>query len=235
MFKKKFYRQDRFSQEVNNNDRPLTNSCHCNTWVHWVRPGSRYSLVSILALYARTSTDKQEKGLEAQIRTLVEYCKREGITEYEIFADEGVSGAKDSRPELNRMLTAVRAGKVSGVLVYSFSRFARSTRFLVNAVEEFRKLNVEFSSYTEKVDTTTPAGKLFLTMIAAMAQFERDVTAERVKNGLKNARAKGKILGRPKLRKDEPIRDLNAKGLTALEIAAKLGISRGAVYRALKH
>lgn len=187
-----------------------------------------------LALYARTSTDKQDKGLESQIRTLKEHCAREEITDYEIFADEGVSGTKDSRPELNKMLAAVRAGKVSGVLVYSFSRFARSTRFLVNSVEEFRKLNVEFSSYTEKVDTNTPAGKLFLTMIAAMAQFERDVTAERVRNGLKNARAKGKTLGRPKKREDAPIMSLYHGGVSASEIANRLGVSRGAVYRAIK-
>jgi DNA invertase Pin-like site-specific DNA recombinase len=187
-----------------------------------------------IALYVRTSTDKQEKGLESQIRTLKAHCEREGITDFEVFADEGVSGTKDSRPGLNRMLSAVRAGTVDGVLVYSFSRFARSTRFLVNMVEEFRKLNVEFSSYTEKVDTTTPAGKLFLTMIAAMAQFERDVTAERVRNGLANARAKGKTLGRPKKRQDAPILMLHHQGTPAAEIATFLGISRGAVYRAIR-
>lgn len=187
-----------------------------------------------IALYARTSTDKQEKGLEAQIRTLKEYCEREGITDFEVFADEGVSGTKDSRPELNRMLVAVRAGKIGQVLVYSFSRFARSTRFLVNMVEEFRKLNVEFSSYTEKVDTTTPAGKLFLTMIAAMAQFERDVTAERVRNGLKNAVAKGKTLGRPRKRDDVAILTRHRAGAVVQAIATELGISRGAVYRAIR-
>lgn len=187
-----------------------------------------------LALYVRTSTDKQEKGLEAQVRTLKGHCEREGIVDFEVFSDDGISGTKDSRPELDRMLKEVRAGRISGVLVYSFSRFARSTRFLVNAVEEFRRLNVEFISYTEKVDTTTPAGKLFFTLIAAMAQFERDVTADRVRNGLKNAVAKGKVLGRPKKRQDGPIMALLSSGKKPDEVALELGISRGAVYRALK-
>lgn len=187
-----------------------------------------------LAIYSRTSTGKQDTGLEAQQRTLREWCKLNGHEGYLEFSDAGVSGMKSSRPEFDRMMEQVRAGEIGTVLVYSFSRFARSTKHLIDSLEEFNRLGVSFISKTEQIDTSTPIGKAMFTIISAIAQLERDLTAERVKNGLKNARAKGKKLGTPKRIKDDEIRQLRAEGLAPNAIARQLEVSVRSVYRALK-
>jgi len=191
---------------------------------------------ALLATYGRTSTDKQDKGLEAQQRTLREWCKANGHKKYLEFADAGVSGMKSSRPEFDRMMKEVRAGKIHTVLVYSFSRFARSTKHLIDSLEEFNRLGVTFISKTEAIDTSTPIGKAMFTIIAAIAQLERDLTAERVRNGLRNAVAKGKKLGRPKTagKKAAEVLRRRAKGIEPEVIAEQLGVSRASVYRMLK-
>jgi DNA invertase Pin-like site-specific DNA recombinase len=189
----------------------------------------------LLAIYSRTSTDFQDKGLEAQNRALEDYCKAKGLSNYLKFSDNAISGMKASRPEFNRMMAAARAGEIHTILVYSFSRFARSTRHLLESLEEFQRLGIAFVSLTEQVDTNTPIGRAFFTIIAAIAQLERDLTAERVRNGLRNARAKGKILGTPKRVPDEKIRELRELGLEIKAITLKLGVSRASVYRALSH
>lgn len=189
-----------------------------------------------LALYARTSTDDQKTGLEAQERALREYLTYRKIPAESVleFRDDGVSGTKRSRPGFDRMMAAVRSGEVKTVLVYSFSRFARNTRHLLDALEEFGERGVSFISLSEQIDTSSSVGKFLFTIFAALAQFERDQTAERVKNGLKNARAKGKRLGAPKRIKDEDIRKLKASGWLIPQIVRELGVSRRSVYRALK-
>jgi DNA invertase Pin-like site-specific DNA recombinase len=106
-----------------------------------------------VALYARVSTADQTSGLEAQMRTLKEFCERNSIVDYEFFTDENQSGAKVSRPSLDRMMIAVRNGEISKVVVYSFSRFARSTTHLLTALEEFRERQVDFISMTEQIQT----------------------------------------------------------------------------------
>jgi DNA invertase Pin-like site-specific DNA recombinase len=188
-----------------------------------------------VALYARVSTEKQEKGLEAQQRALEEYCKTRSIDDFVLFSDEAVSGAKSSRPGLNKMMIDVRAGKIRSVVVYSFSRFARSTTHLLDTLEEFRKLEVTFVSLTENIDTNGPMGKLIFTIFAAIAEFERELIRERVRNGLKNARAKGKQLGRPSetAQHYDEVHALHDQGLTYRKIARQLGISMSAVVRAL--
>ncbi len=193
-------------------------------------------VAKILATYTRTSTDHQDSGLEAQQRTLREWCKANGHEKYLEFSDAGVSGMKSSRPQFNDMMARVRAGEIGTVLVYSFSRFARSTKHLVDSLEEFNRLGVTFISKTEQIDTSTPIGKAMFTIIAAMAQLERDLTAERVRNGLRNAVAKGKKLGRPKTagKKAAKVRKLHASGALPEAIAEQLGVSRASVYRMLK-
>lgn len=189
-----------------------------------------------LAIYSRTSTDKQEKGLESQQRALHDYLTYKKIPPDQVleFSDDGVSGMKRSRPGFDKMMEAVRGGAVHTVLVYSFSRFARSTKHLIDAVDEFRELGVDFVSLTEQVDTSTAVGKFLFTIFAALAQFERDQTVDRVKNGLKNARAKGKILGRRKDPKRDDARILAElkKNPCVAEVAKLLGVSRAMVYRA---
>ena len=100
------------------------------------------------ALYARVSTDQQSTGLESQVRILKDYCSKNDILDYEMFTDEGISGTKSSRPALDRMIAAVNNGEISSVVVYSFSRFARSTTHLLNDLQIFKSKNVAFVSIT---------------------------------------------------------------------------------------
>ena len=181
------------------------------------------------ALYARVSTSDQKFGLESQIRVLKEHCEKNSIENYELFTDENFSGAKASRPSLDRMMAAVRSGEISCVCVYSFSRFARSTTHLLSAMEEMLKHNVDFISLTEKIETNSPMGRAFFTVIAAISQLERELIVERVKNGLRNAKAKGKILGRKKTRNSELIRALLKSGMTFRAAAKVAGCSQGSI------
>jgi DNA invertase Pin-like site-specific DNA recombinase len=176
------------------------------------------------------STADQTSGLEAQVRTLKEFCEKHQITNFELFADENQSGAKASRPSLDRMMAAVRNGEIDKVVVYSFSRFARSTTHLLGALEEFRRVNVSFISYTEQIDTNSPMGRAFFTVIAAIAQLERELIVERVKNGLRNAKAKGKHIGRKKTRNSSLIRALLMKKIPYRKIAEIANCSHGSIY-----
>lgn len=172
------------------------------------------------AVYLRVSTDRQSSGLEAQERVLKMYLEANGLDDYTIYRDEGVSGAKANRPQLDLMMTKVRALEYGGVLVYSFSRFARSTRHLLTALEEFQQLGVTFMSLTEKVDTSSPMGRALFTIISAISQLERELVGERVRNGLANAKAKGKRLGRPRTRPDQLIHELLDRGFSYRKIAS---------------
>ncbi len=184
-----------------------------------------------VCLYARVSTDQQGSGLEAQVRALKEYCRLNNIENYELFADENQSGTKNSRPALDRMMMAVRNDETECVVVYSFSRYARSTTHMLAGLEEMKKHNTNFVSLTEKVDTSSPIGKAMFVIISAIAALERDLIAERVKNGLANARAKGKLIGRKKLRDSDLIRKLLKTGLTYRAISVIAKCSHGSVHQ----
>ncbi len=172
-------------------------------------------------LYARVSTGEQNEGM--QVREMLELAKRRDW-ETEMFIDAGYSGAKDTRPELDRMMQLVRRGKCDAVLVYRFDRFARSTRHLVNALDEFRALGVQFISVHESIDTTTPVGRMAFQIFAAIAEFERELIRERVRSGMAHAKANGKHVGRPPLGLDaEEIALLRAQGLTWSAIAEQVG------------
>jgi len=182
-----------------------------------------------IALYARVSTADQASGLESQIRALKEHCARNNITEYELFTDENISGAKVSRPSLDRMMASIKKGEFSTLIVYSFSRFARSTTHLLSALEEMKQSETEFISITEKIETSSPMGRCFFTVIAAIGQLERELIVERVKNGLRNAKLKGKQIGRKKTRNSELIRSLLKAGMTLRATAAAARCSHGSV------
>ena len=151
------------------------------------------------ALYTRVSTDEQ--NTEAQERALREYVQRRGWKVQKVYRDQGLSGTNAKRPALNELLRDCRRGSVDVVVVWKFDRFARSLNALISGLELCRSLGIDFVSVTEAVDTSLPAGELVFQMIGAVAQFERSLIAERVKSGLANARANGKVLGRPPLRK----------------------------------
>jgi DNA invertase Pin-like site-specific DNA recombinase len=181
------------------------------------------------AVYARVSTLHQSTGLDAQIRALRDWCAQNKIVNYSIYQDEGISGAKDSRHSLDRMMVDVEAGKVERVVVYSFSRYARSTTHLMKALKKFKEDDVSFVSITERIDTESPIGAAMFTVISAISQLERDLIVERVKNGLKAAKARDIQIGRKKTRPSELIRRLRSKGLAFREISRIEGCSQGAI------
>src|SRR6516225_3830251 len=150
-----------------------------------------------VALYTRVSSGEQ--NTEAQERALREYVRRRGWEIRKTYRDQGLSGASTKRPALNDLLKACRRGSIDVVVVWKFDRFARSLKTLISGLELCRSLGIDFVSVTEAVDTSLPAGELVFQMIGAVAQFERSLIGERVRSGLENARAKGKVLGRPPL------------------------------------
>jgi len=183
-----------------------------------------------VACYARVSTDFQTGGMESQIRVLKTYCEQNKITNAEFFTDEGISGTKSSRPALDRMMAAVEADEISSVVVYSFSRFARSTTHLLNALQKFKGKGVHFTSISERIDTNTAIGVAIFSILASIAQLERDLISDRVKIGLANARAKGRLIGRKKLRDSDLIRKLLKAGMTYRNIATISKCSHGSVH-----
>jgi DNA invertase Pin-like site-specific DNA recombinase len=167
-----------------------------------------------------------------QTRELREYCERRGWTVAGEYVDAGFSGAKDRRPELDRLMSDAHKRKFDVVAVWKFDRFARSVSHLLRALDTFRVLGIEFVSLSESLDTATPAGRMVFTVLGAVAELERSLITERVRAGLRNARAKGKRLGRPRVVVDRAtIGRLRAQGLSWANIATQLGIGEGTVYR----
>ncbi len=186
------------------------------------------------AIYARVSTTNGQDPT-MQTRELKEYCERRGWTISGEYVDVGVSGSKDSRPELNRLMQAAKQREFDAVLVWKLDRFGRSLRHLVNALAELEALGVTFVSLKDNLDLSTPAGRLMFQIIGAMAEFERSLIVERVRAGLRNARAKGKTLGRPRRRVDRAqVARLRASGQSWNKISKALGISRGTAERAVQ-
>jgi DNA invertase Pin-like site-specific DNA recombinase len=134
---------------------------------------------------------------ELQLRELREYAIRRGWQIVEEYTDHGVSGTKASRPALDRLMTDAHRRRFDAVLVWKLDRFGRSLRHLVNALAEFEAKGIAFVSLRDNLDLSTPSGRLMFQIIGAMAEFERSLIVERVKAGMRNARAKGKRIGRP--------------------------------------
>ena len=186
-----------------------------------------------VAIYARVSTANTGQSPEIQLRELREYCERRNWTVAGEYVDVGISGAKDSRPELNRLMSDAHRRRFDAIVVWKFDRFARSVSHLLKALETFQALGIEFVSLTEGVDTSTPAGRMIFTVLGAVAALERSLIRERVKAGLRNAKAKGKHVGRPKLSLDRSeIARLRAQGLSWVRISEELGVGEGTVRRA---
>ena len=148
------------------------------------------------ALYMRISTKNHGQTTETQALALSEYAAHRGFTVTEEYRDEGISGSKDSRPALDRLMKDARMRKFDVVIVARFDRFARSVSHLLRALEEFSHLGVDFVSLSESVDTSTPMGKMIYTVLGAVAELERNLIRERVHMGLSRARKQGKQLGR---------------------------------------
>ena len=187
-----------------------------------------------IAIYARVSTTDQ--STESQLLDLRRYVSERGWTIFKEYCDNGVSGTKDSRPALNELMNDAKKRRFDVVLVWRFDRFARSTKHLILALEEFKNLGIDFVSYQENIDTSSPLGSAIFTIISAVAQLERDIIAERVKAGLRNAVEAGKQLGRPRGTSldVEAIHRLKSEGLSVREIAKQVGTSKTTVSRLLK-
>lgn len=187
------------------------------------------------AIYARVSTTGHGQDPQLQTREVREYCCRRGWEIVDEYTDAGISGAKDSRPELNRLMADAHRRRFDAVVVWKFDRFARSVSHLLRALETFNALGIAFVSLSEQIDTTTPAGKLVFTVLGAVAELERSLIAERVRAGLRNARAKGKQLGRPRVAVDAAqVASLRASGQSWRAIAGALGVSVGTVHAAVQ-
>jgi len=185
-----------------------------------------------VALYARVSTTDQ--STESQLLDLRRYVRERGWDSFKEYVDEGISGTKDSRPSLNELMNDAKKRRFDVVLVWRFDRFARSTKHLILALEEFKNLGVDFVSYQENIDTSSPLGSAIFTIISAVAQLERDIIAERVKAGLRKAKENGKKLGRPESEVDlRELRRLRARGLSLRAIADQVGISHTKVAQLL--
>lgn len=186
-----------------------------------------------VATYSRVSTNKREQKPEVQIHELKRYCKVRGFKIKHEIVDRA-SGAGDDRPGLKQLLQLVRAREVDAAIVVKLDRLFRSLKHLVNTLSEFEALGVKFIATRDQVDLTTPAGRMFVQVLGSLAEFERALIRDRVVLGLEHARAQGKRLGRPKVNDDEAIRRLRRQGLSYAAIERKLGISKGAVCRALQ-
>jgi DNA invertase Pin-like site-specific DNA recombinase len=185
-----------------------------------------------VALYARVSTGNGQQDPEMQLRELREYVKRRDWAVFNEFIDKGVSGSKDRRPALDRLTAAAKRRQFDVVLVWKLDRFARSLKHLVNALAEFEALGVAFVSLRDNLDLSTPSGRLMFQIIGAMAEFERALIQERVRAGLRNARAKGKRLGRPRHSYPQgQVERLRAEGLSWGEIAKRTGIPKATLLR----
>jgi DNA invertase Pin-like site-specific DNA recombinase len=188
-----------------------------------------------VALYARVSTLNNGQSPEMQIRELREYWGRRGWEVAGEYVDNGVSGSKDSRPELNRLMADAHKRHFDVVCVWKFDRFARSVSHLLRALETFKSLGIEFCSFSEQMDTSTPTGRMIFTVLGAVAELERSLIAERVRAGIRNARAKGRTLGRPQAAITESrLRELLAQNLSLAQIGTQLGCSAATVCRRAK-
>lgn len=184
------------------------------------------------AIYARVSTANNGQDPRVQTRELGEFCERRGWTVLPEYIDVGISGTKEKRPALDRLMADAHRRKFDVVVVWRFDRFARSVSHLLRALETFQSLGVEFVSLSEQMDTSTPTGKMVFTVLGAVAELERSLIVERVKAGLRNARAKGKRLGRPQKPVDPArVARLRQNGQSWAAIAKQLGVGVATVYR----
>ena len=180
-----------------------------------------------VGIYARVSTTEQTA--DNQLIELRRYVAARGWTAVE-YVDAGVSGAKDRRPALDELVSDARRRKIDVVCCWRLDRMGRNLRHLVTLIEELQALGIAFVSLGEGIDCTTPAGKLQLHILAALAEFERARIAERVRAGLTRARAQGQRLGRPRLVL-APERLQGVQGMTVRDAARTLGVPRSTAQR----
>ena len=185
------------------------------------------------AIYVRVSTPDQH--VESQLYDLRELAAQRGFEVVHEYGDRGVCGKKARRPGLDALMADARRKKFSVVLVAAFDRIARSTRNFLQVIDELDSMGIEFISRRENVDTSGPMGRLFVTIISAIAELERSLVADRVKSGMRRARLEGKVIGRARLdvNREQVVHDRRS-GMSLTRVAKKHGISRASVCRLMK-
>ncbi len=184
-----------------------------------------------VGIYARVST--QDQSTDSQLLDLRRYAADRGWAIYQEYTDNGISGSVDKRPALDSLMADASKRCFDSVLVWRFDRWARSTTHLLLSLEQFRNLGIDFVSFQENIDTSSPLGSAIFTIISAVAQLERDIIRERVKMGLRRAKAQGKQLGRPRVVVDaDRIAALRVKGWSWSMISTELDVSKGTAQRA---
>jgi DNA invertase Pin-like site-specific DNA recombinase len=181
------------------------------------------------ALYARVSTTNGQTT-DNQEREIADYISRRGWTVADRYLDQGFSGAKESRPALDRLLLDAKRRRFDAVVCWSLDRLGRSLKHLVTLLDDFQALGIVFISLKEGLDWTTPAGRLQAQLLAMISEFERARIAERVRSGMARARAQGRHVGRPKVK----LTDADFAAVTHLSVraaAAQLGVSKSLVAR----
>lgn len=186
------------------------------------------------ALYARVSTRDQSPDMQTE--ALRAEAGRRGWVVHDTYVDKGVSGAKDRRKELDRLMADVRDGRVQAVMVWKFDRFARSTRHLLSALDELQSRNVSFVSMSENIDTSSALGRAIFIIVAAVAELERDLIRERVQAGVDRARKRRSTWGRPRRwtpEQAERARQLREAGRSWREVAMAVGLKVRTLRRAV--
>lgn len=145
-------------------------------------------------IYMRCSTLEQDLGMQEE--AIKRYCEANKIIPLKVFSDIGVSGSKESRPEFDQLLKAMRNKEFDTLIVYKLDRIGRSLSHLVRLFEEFKAKDINFISVTQNLNTNSPEGRMFLNMLMVLSEFERSLTIQRVRDGLLRAKSQGKILGR---------------------------------------
>ncbi len=188
-----------------------------------------------VAIYDRASTTEGKQTPENQLRQLRTYAKARDFTVIAEYIDHA-TGRNEKRPEYQKLLDAVRKRQADIVLVWRYDRFARSTKALITALNEFRTLGVDFISYQENIDTTTPQGEMVFTIMASLAQFESALIGERTKAGMQRAREQGKRVHSPPLpeKTKREIAKLGEQGVSIKSISRKLKIAYATAHKYVK-
>jgi DNA invertase Pin-like site-specific DNA recombinase len=185
------------------------------------------------AIYVRVSTPDQH--VESQLYDLRELASQRGFEVVHEYEDRGVCGKKARRPGLDLLMADARRKKFSVVLVAAFDRIARSTRNFLQVIDELDSMGIEFISRRENVDTSGPMGRLFVTIISAIAELERSLVVDRVKSGMRRAKLEGRQIGRSRLdvNREQVVIDRRS-GLSLTQVAKRHNISRASVCRLMK-
>ena len=185
------------------------------------------------ALYCRVSTVDQHP--ETQLHELRQFTSQRGLQVVKEYTDHGISGTRARRPGLDQMMDDARRRRFDVVLVWAFDRMARSVRHFLEILDEFNHLNIEFVSFRENIDTGGPLGRAMVVIVSAIAELERNLIVERVRAGMRRARAEGRQIGRARLdvNREQVVHDRRS-GMSLTRVAKKHSVSRATVCRLMK-